>query len=58
MNLAKSTYYHKAVLAKPDSDESLKVRITALFYEHKGRYGYRRITAILQKEFVINHKKV
>lgn len=59
MNLARSTYYyHKAVLAKPDSDESLKARISDIFHEHKGRYGYRRITAILQKDFPINHKKV
>lgn len=59
MNLAKSTYYyHKLALAQPDSDESLKERITTVFHEHKGRYGYRRITAILQKELTINHKKV
>lgn len=59
MKLARSTYYyHKLALAQPDSDESLKERIAAIFHEHKGRYGYRRITAILQKEFVINHKKV
>lgn len=59
MNLARSTYYyHKLVSAKPDADEQLKARIAAIFHEHKGRYGYRRVTAILQKERVINHKKV
>lgn len=57
--LSRSTYYyHRLALVQPDSDECLKKRITAIFHEHKGRYGYRRITAILQKELIINHKKV
>lgn len=37
---------------------NLKDRITAIFHEHKGRYGYRRITALLRRDMVINHKKV
>lgn len=59
MKLARSTYYyHKQAFTRPDPDKNLKERITAIFHEHKGRYGYRRITAILRKEFLINHKKV
>ena len=34
-------------------------RIINIFYTHKGRYGYRRITLeLMNKGFVINHKKV
>ena len=38
---------------------NLKQRIQTLYHQHKGRYGYRRITAALRQtgEFV-NHKKV
>ncbi|WP_257215295.1 IS3 family transposase, partial [Pseudomonas syringae] len=31
----------------------------ATFYEHKGRYGYRRITAALRRAgHLVNHKTV
>lgn len=53
-----SYYYHRLLLQKTDPESELKSRILAIFHENKGRYGYRRITAVLRREFVINHKKV
>ena len=53
-----SYYYHRLLLQKTDPESELKSRILAVFHENKGRYGYRRITAVLLREFVINHKKV
>ncbi|PHX30940.1 hypothetical protein AO278_01310 [Pseudomonas syringae pv. syringae] len=44
--LARSTfYYQQKVLLVDDKYAGLKDLIQATFYEHKGRYGYRRITA-------------
>lgn len=38
---------------------ALKTKINTLYHHHKGRYGYRRITAALrQSGEVVNHKKV
>lgn len=42
-----------------DKDADLKDRISSIYHGHKGRYGYRRITAALQQDGeLINHKKV
>jgi transposase InsO family protein len=58
--LARSTfYYQQKVLQMADKYASLKSRIKALFDQHKGRYGYRRITAAIRQEgYQINHKTV
>lgn len=58
--VAKSTYfYHIANMDKPDKNEEIKEQIKSIFYENKGRYGYRRITLELQNRgFNVNHKKV
>ena len=49
-------------MGKKDKDEknkSLIIRMKELFLEHKGMYGYRRITAQLRNEgHEINHKKI
>ena len=46
-------------LRKVDPDQDLKTLIVALFEEHDGRYGYRRIHSLLKgKGHRINHKKV
>lgn len=38
---------------------SLKARIREIYAQHKGRYGYRRITAVLRRTGqVVNHKTV
>ena len=56
MNLPTSSYYYKPVEAK--TDLSLIHRIEALVEEFSG-YGYRRITAQLQREgHRVNHKKI
>jgi putative transposase len=58
--LARSTfYYQQKVLQAGDKYASLKDRIRALFEQHKGRYGYRRITAAVRRQGDrINHKTI
>lgn len=58
--LAKSVYYyHCKALRQAAPDEALQSQIVKLYHEHKGRYGYRRITLSLQLSGVnINHKRV
>jgi transposase InsO family protein len=52
-------YYHAARLEQPDKYSEIKQQITAIFAEHKGRYGYRRGTQELRNRgFTINHKTV
>ena len=42
-----------------DKYASVKEEITAIYHENKGRYGYRRITAVLHdRGFSVNHKTV
>lgn len=59
-SLSRSTYYYQAkVLEAGDRYTSLKASIQAVYERHKGRYGYRRITAQLrQAGQVVNHKTV
>jgi putative transposase len=58
--MARSTfYYHLKRLDQPEKDSPVRAEITRIYHEHKGRYGYRRITATLRnKGLTINHKKV
>ncbi len=58
--LARATYYYQLKqLAKEDKDKALKADIQAIFGEHKGNYGYRRVYLELRNRgYVINHKKV
>ena len=60
IKLARSTYYyHLKQLDKNDKDDDVKAEIQAIFTEHKGNYGYRRVTLELRNRgFVVNHKKV
>lgn len=52
-------YYHLKRLGQIDKYAVEKNLIKSIFHEHKGRYGYRRITAELRnKGFGINHKTV
>jgi putative transposase len=54
-----SYYYWVSTFDRPDQDADLKSRITAIYHEHQGRYGYRRITDELRNEGrSVNHKKV
>ncbi|HES9512971.1 TPA: IS3 family transposase [Streptococcus pneumoniae] len=58
--LARSTYYYQLKqLDGVDKDKEIKTEIQAIYNEHKGNYGYRRIHLELRNRgFVVNHKKV
>ena len=58
--MSKSSYYYTVkVLEKDDEDSEIKERITSIYNENKGRYGYRRITLVLKSQGeTINHKRV
>lgn len=58
--LARSTFYYQIkVQACGDKYQGLKARIGQVYEKHKGRYGYRRITATLrQAGHWVNHKTV
>ncbi|NVH84102.1 IS3 family transposase, partial [Burkholderia pseudomallei] len=48
--LARSTfYYQQKVLLAGDRYAALKQRIRAIYESHRGRYGYRRITAVIRQ---------
>ena len=58
--MARSTYYyHKKRIGISDGYDPLRARIRTIYHEHKGRYGYRRITLELHNHNKrINHKTV
>ena len=60
IKLARSTYYyHLKQLDQSDKDDEVKAEIQSIYTEHKGNYGYRRMTLELRNHgFVVNHKKV
>lgn len=52
-------YYHLKRSRNGDSRQAEKSAIQAIFHEHKGRYGYRRVTAEMRNRgLVVNHKAV
>ena len=58
--LACSTYYYQLKqLDRVDKDQELKTEIQAIYNDHKGNYGYRRIHLELRNRgYMVNHKKV
>ncbi len=58
--MARSTYfYHEKLLKLEDKYSDLKQQIKVIYHQHKGRYGYRRITLALRNTgLVVNHKCV
>ncbi len=58
--MARSTfYYHSQRTKLPDKYALAKESIISIYHEHKGRYGYRRITAEMHNRgYAINHKTV
>ena len=60
IKLARSTYYyHLKQLNLEDKNQAVKNEIETIYKEHKGNYGYRRITLELRNRgFIVNHKKV
>ena len=59
IKLARSTYYyHLNQLDQSDKDYDIKAEIQAIFTEHKGNYGHRRMTFKLRNRvFGVNHKR-
>jgi putative transposase len=58
--LPRSTYYYYAKRRmQPDKYSEIKEQITEIYNENKGRYGYRRITAVMRSRgYCINHKTI
>jgi putative transposase len=58
--LARSSfYYQQKALQAIDKHCDLKTRIREIFNGHRGRYGYRRVTAELKRQgSAVNHKTV
>lgn len=58
--MKRSTYYY--TINKEDKDtknDEVMNEIISVFYEHKERYGYRRVTLeLINRGYSINHKKV
>lgn len=56
--MARSTFYYNT---RPRSDRwaAERVEVAKIFHEHRGRYGYRRITDEMRaRGYAINHKTV
>ncbi|MFF2175418.1 IS3 family transposase [Lysinibacillus sp. NPDC058147] len=58
--IPRSTYYDLVKrMNRPDLDADLKKEIKAIYEEHEGRYGYRRIRdELANRGQKVNHKKV
>ena len=58
--LARSTYYYQLKqLDGVDKYKELKTKIQAIYNDHKGNYGCRRITLEMRNRgYSINHKRV
>jgi putative transposase len=58
--LCRSTFYYRlGLLERKEQHIELKQAIRRIFVEHKGRYGYRRITATIRRAgTLVNHKTV
>ena len=58
--MARSVFYYHLKRLKPrDKYADEKDMIKSIFNEHKGRYGYRRITSELRnRDTILNHKTV
>ena len=60
LDMARSSfYYHSKQAATADKYFEVKEMIKRIYYRHKGRFGYRRITLLLRQQgLLINHKTV
>ena len=58
--LARSTFYCQCKASQVvDKHAQLKARIRATFEQHRGRYGYRRITSVIRRTGrMVDHKTV
>ena len=59
LSMAKSSYfYHYAALTLPDKYSNLRERVRAAFTVAEGRYGYRRIHAVITRDGEVVSEKV
>ena len=58
--IPRSTYYYLVKkMNRPEPDKDLKETIKAIYDEHEGRYGYRRIRdELANRGQKVNHKKI
>jgi len=58
--VSRASFYRSLKEVEPDQEEmELRAAIQQIFLEHKGRYGYRRISKELQRQgMVVNRKRV
>ena len=58
--LARSTFYYQCKAIQRIESSGLEAKVQAVYDEHKGRYGYRRITSELCHSLgvSVNHKCV
>lgn len=58
--LKRSTYYYTLnKLDKDTKNDDIMNTIIDIYYAHKARYGYRRITLeLINRGYIVNHKKV
>lgn len=59
-SIKRNTYYYwTSRFDQPDKYDDMKSMISTIYHDHKGRYGYRRITLELRNQgYLINHKTV
>ncbi len=58
LGITRSTYYRWKAAFATQQEDLLTEKIRQLCTQHKFRYGYRKITALLQKEQPSHHKRV
>ena len=58
--LSRSTFYYRSRARSAEAERlCLREAIRRVYYEHKGRYGYRRVTAAIRRSgTLVNHKAV
>jgi putative transposase len=57
--MARSSFYYHQNKAQTDKYSDVKTMIKQIYHQHKGRFGYRRITLTMKdKGIIINHKTV
>lgn len=58
LKLPKSSYYYQeAAFKKQDKYSGIRKRISDLFHENRGCYGYRRMHALLSREGIVVSRK-
>lgn len=58
IGISRATYYRWKVNYGHEKKDSVVEKIHELCVQHKFRYGYRKITALLRAEHKVNHKRV